>query len=89
MSGYAKSVVSPAHLGAGKWCLCSQKKIMQREPVTGSDISLGIANSVPGGSRESSDAAPSALALALAGCFTGGPSDLSCNPRHLDGLGKS
>jgi hypothetical protein len=61
---------------------------MRREPVAGSDISLGIANSVPGGSRESSDAAPSALALAgnLVGCFAGGPSDLSSNPRHSDGF---
>ncbi len=23
----------------------------------------------------------------LAGCFSGGPSDLSSNPRHLDGFG--
>lgn len=34
--------------------------------------------------------APSALALAgdLVGCFGGGPSDLSSNPRHLDGFGR-
>jgi predicted transcriptional regulator len=24
----------------------------------------------------------------LAGCFAGGPKDLSSNPRHLDGFGK-
>lgn len=29
-----------------------------------------------------------ALAGNLVGCFTGGPSDLSSNPRHLDGFGK-
>jgi predicted transcriptional regulator len=35
--------------------------------------------------------APSALAQAgdLVGCFGGGPSDLSSNPRHLDGFGKT
>ncbi len=34
--------------------------------------------------------APSALALAgdLVGCFGGGPTDLSSNPRHLDGFGQ-
>ena len=34
--------------------------------------------------------APSALDLAgdLVGCFGGGPADLSCNPRHLDGFGQ-
>ena len=35
-------------------------------------------------------AAVSALAQAgdLVGCFGGGPSDLSCNPRHLDEFGR-
>ncbi len=34
--------------------------------------------------------ASSALVLAgdLVGCFEGGPADLSCNPRHLDGFGQ-
>lgn len=35
--------------------------------------------------------APSVLDLAgdLVGCFSGGPADLSSNPRHLDGFGQS
>jgi hypothetical protein len=43
---------------------------------------LGQAGERPG--------APSALDLAgdLVGCFGGGPSDLSSNPRHLDDFGK-
>ena len=34
--------------------------------------------------------APSALDLVgdLAGCFSGGPADLSSNPRHLDDFGR-
>jgi hypothetical protein len=64
---------------------------MQRHPATGGDISRWIAYFVLSGSRESGQAAPAALTLAgdLVGCFAGGPSDLSSNPRHLDGLGKS
>jgi predicted transcriptional regulator len=35
-------------------------------------------------------AVPSALAQAgdLAGCFAGGPADLSSNPRHMDDFGR-
>ncbi len=41
-------------------------------------------------SRQSQAPFVSALEQAgdLAGCFAGGPKDLSCNPRHLDGFGK-
>ncbi len=42
------------------------------------------------GQRKSVAAPASALQLAgdLVGCFSGGPSDLSSNPRHLDGFGQ-
>ena len=40
--------------------------------------------------QRSAAAAPSALDLVgdLAGCFSGGPADLSSNPRHLDDFGR-
>ena len=40
--------------------------------------------------RSSATSAPSALDLVgdLAGCFTGGPADLSSNPHHLDDFGR-
>lgn len=43
------------------------------------------------GQTESQARAPSALDIAgdLVGCFSGGPADLSSNPRHLDGFGQS
>jgi hypothetical protein len=50
-----------------------------------------VAYLVPGGPHDSGvRKTPSALALAgdLVGCFGGGPTDLSSNPRHLDGFGK-
>ena len=42
------------------------------------------------GQTQSQARAPSALDIAgdLVGCFSGGPVDLSSNPRHLDGFGK-
>jgi hypothetical protein len=63
---------------------------MQLQPATGGDISRWIAYFVLSGSRESGQAAPSALALAgdLVDCFAGWPSDLSSNPRHSDGFGQ-
>jgi hypothetical protein len=44
----------------------------------------------PGGPHAGGGPVPSALALAgdLVGCFSGGPSDLASNPRHLDGFGQ-
>ena len=41
--------------------------------------------------RQPSAAAISALDQAgdLVGCFTGGPADLSSNPRHLDDFGRT
>lgn len=43
------------------------------------------------GQAQSQARGPSALDLAgdLVGCFSGGPADLSSNPRHLDGFGQS
>ncbi|THF60814.1 ribbon-helix-helix protein, CopG family [Pseudothauera rhizosphaerae] len=43
------------------------------------------------GQRTAADSFISALDLAgeLAGCFSGGPADLSSNPRHLDGFGRT
>jgi metal-responsive CopG/Arc/MetJ family transcriptional regulator len=40
--------------------------------------------------RQAEVPAASALERAgdLVGCFSGGPADLSSNPRHLDGFGK-
>ncbi len=42
------------------------------------------------GQRKTGSAALSALEQAgdLVGCFTGGPPDLSSNPRHLDDFGR-
>lgn len=40
--------------------------------------------------RTTATSTPPALALVgdLAGCFSGGPADLSSNPRHLDDFGR-
>lgn len=43
------------------------------------------------GHADGPSATPSALVLAgdLVGCFSGGTADLSSNPRHLEGFGKT
>jgi Ribbon-helix-helix protein, copG family len=45
---------------------------------------------VPGRSDAVGAKPPSALALAgdLVGCFSGGPSDLASNPKHLEDFGQ-
>lgn len=77
----------PSSLDAALADACARAQLTKSELVR----RAVIAYLVPGGSGVSSEAAPSALALAgdLVGCFAGGPSDLSSNPRHLNGLGKS
>jgi hypothetical protein len=77
----------PASVDASLADACAPAQLTKSELVRRAVISY----LVPGGSRESNEAAPSELALAgdLIGCFAGGPSDLSSNPRHWDGFGKS
>ena len=60
----------------------------EREPLSKSELMRRALVSYL--NQRSAAAAPSALDLVgdLAGCFSGGPADLSSNPRHLDDFGR-